>query len=264
MPRFSANLSLLFTEVDFPDRFEQAARAGFKGVEFMFPYEWDRNLLAEKLDKYGLEVVLHNLPAGNWAAGERGIACLPDRVGEFKDGLGRAIEYARALKCTRLNCVCGLTPKGVAPEKVRQVLVDNLKFAAAVLAKEGIHLMIEPLNDKVDMQGIYLSHIQQAIEIIKAVNNPNIFLQYDIYHMQIMEGDLTRTIQNNIAIIGHMQLADNPGRHEPGTGEINFTNLFRSIDEAGYSGWIGCEYKPLNGTENGLGWLKPYIAKGGK
>jgi hydroxypyruvate isomerase len=264
MPRFSANLSLLFTEVDFPDRFERAARAGFKGVEFMFPYEWDRNLLAEKLDKYGLEVVLHNLPAGNWVAGERGIACLPDRVGEFKDGLGRAIEYARALKCTRLNCVCGLTPKGVAPEKVRQVLVDNLKFTAALLAKEGIHLMIEPLNDKVDMPGIYLSHIQQAIEVIKAVNHPNIYLQYDIYHMQIMEGDLTRTIQNNIARIGHMQFADNPGRHEPGTGEINFTNLFRFIDETGYSGWIGCEYKPLNGTENGLGWLKPYIAKGGK
>ncbi len=263
MPKFSANLSWLFTETEFLDRFERAKRAGFKGVEFMFPYEWDSSIIAEKLDKYGFEMVLHNIPAGNWAAGERGIACLPDRVGEFRESVGRAVEYARVLNCPRLNCMVGFTPKGVPAEKVRETLINNLRFAANALDKEGIRLLVEPLNDQ-DMPGLYLTRTRQAVELMKEVGHSNVWLRYDIYHMQVMEGNLIKTIRDNITRIEHMQLADNPGRNEPGTGEINFSNLFRFIDETGYSGWIGCEYKPAGVTEDGLKWVKPYIKKGGK
>ncbi|MFQ6121489.1 MAG: hydroxypyruvate isomerase [Dehalococcoidales bacterium] len=263
MLRFSANLTWMFNEVDFLERFERASRAGFKGVECLFPYQWDKNDLAEKLDRHGLEMVLHNLPAGNWAAGDRGIACLPERVGEFQEGVRLAIEYARALRCPRLNCIAGLTPKEVPAEKVRQTLVDNLRFAATALEKEGIILLVEALNNH-DFPGFYLTHTQDVLRLIEEVNHPNLWLQYDIYHMQIMEGNLTRTILDNLAHIGHIQLGDNPGRHEPGTGEINFPNLLRSIDEAGYGGWIGCEYKPAGVTEDGLEWVKPYLKEGGK
>ena len=262
MLKFSANLTMMFNEVDFPDRFERASGAGFKGVEFLFPYAWDKEELAEKLEKYGLEMVLHNLPAGDWPAGERGIACLPDRVGEFQEGVGLAIKYAKVLRCPRLNCITGLTPKEVPAEKVRQTLVDNLRFAATALEKEGITFLVEALNNH-DIPGFYLTHTQDVLQLIEEVNHPNLWLQYDIYHMQIMEGNLTRTILDNLARIRHIQLGDNPGRHEPGTGEINFTNLFRFIDEAGYDGWIGCEYKPAGVTEDGLDWVKPYL-EGGK
>ena len=262
MPKFSANLTMMFNEVDFLERFEQASRAGFKGVEYLFPYEWGKEQLAEELAKHGLEQVLHNLPVGDWLAGERGIACLPERVGEFQDGVGLAIEYAKALRCSRLNCLVGLTPKEVPAEKVRQTLVDNLRFAATVLEKEGIRLLVEPLNNQ-DIPGFYLVHTRDALQLLEEVNHANLWLQYDIYHMQVMEGNLTRTIIDNLARIAHIQLADNPGRHEPGTGEINYPNLFRFIDEAGYDGWIGCEYKPAGVTEDGLEWLKPYLKKGG-
>ena len=258
MLKFSANLTMLFNDVDFLSRFERAARAGFKGVEYMLPYEWKKEELAEKLDKYGLEQVLHNLPAGNWSVGERGIAGLPQRVGEFQEGVGLAIEYAKVLRCPRLNCLVGITPKEVPAEKIRQTLVDNLRFAATALEKEGIRLLVEPLNDQ-DIPGFYLVHTRDALQLMEEVNHANLWLQYDIYHMQIMEGNLTRTIVDNLAHIAHIQLADNPGRHEPGSGEINFTNLFRFIDEAGYDGWIGCEYKPAGVTENGLNWTKPYL-----
>jgi hydroxypyruvate isomerase len=258
MPKFSANLTMLFTDVDFMDRFEKASQFGFKGVEYLFPYGWKNEQLSEKLEKYGLQQVLHNLPAGNWGAGERGIACLSGREGKFQEGVGLAIEYAKALNCKRLNCLVGKTPQGVPPEKVRQTLVSNLQFAAAALEKEGIRLLIEPLNDR-DIPGFYLIHTQDALRLMEEVNHSNLWLQYDIYHMQIMEGNLTKTILNNLNRIAHIQLADNPGRHEPGTGEINFTNLFRSIDEAGYEGWIGCEYAPIGKTEDGLQWIKPYL-----
>jgi hydroxypyruvate isomerase len=258
MPKFSANLTMLFTDVDFMDRFEKASQFGFKGVEYLFPYGWKNEQLSEKLEKYGLQQVLHNLPAGNWGAGERGIACLSGREGKFQEGVGLAIEYAKALNCKRLNCLVGKTPQGVPPEKVRQTLVSNLQFAAAALEKEGIRLLIEPLNDR-DIPGFYLIHTQDALRLMEEVNHSNLWLQYDIYHMQIMEGNLTKTILNNLNRIAHIQLADNPGRHEPGTGEINFTNLFRSIDEAGYEGWIGCEYAPVGKTEDGLQWIKPYL-----
>lgn len=258
MPKLSANLTMLFNEVDFLDRFEQAARAGFKGVEYLFPYAWDKKQLAERLNKHGFVQVLHNLPAGNWQAGERGIACLPGREGEFRDGVGTAIEYAKTLGCPRLNCLVGKTPQGVPPDKVRQTLVENLRFAANALEKEGIRLLIEPLNDQ-DMPGFYLGRTRDAFQLMEEVNHTNLFLQYDIYHMQIMEGNLTKTLLRNLARIGHIQLADVPGRHEPGTGEINFTNLFRFIDEAGYDGWIGCEYIPAGKTVEGLKWIEPYL-----
>jgi len=261
--KFSANLTMLFTEVGFLERFPRAARAGFKAVEYMFPYEWDKEQLAGLLEKYRLEQVLYNLPAGNWQAGERGIACLPDRVAEFQQGVGLAIEYAKVLKCPHLNCLVGIAPEGVPAEKVRQTLVANLRFAATAMEKEGIRLLVESLNDR-DMPGFYLVHTSDALRLLKEVNHPNIYLQYDIYHMQIMEGNLTTTIRDNLSHIAHIQVADNPGRHEPGTGEINFTNLFRFIDEAGYSGWIGCEYKPAGVTEDGLKWVEPFLKKGGR
>jgi hydroxypyruvate isomerase len=263
MLKFSANLTMMFNEVGFLGRFERASKASFKGVEYLFPYEWEKQKLAEELDKHGLEQVLHNLPAGNWAAGERGIACLPQRVGEFQEGVGLAIEYAKALRCPRLNCLVGLTPDEVSAEKIRQTLVENLRFAATALEKEGIRLLVEPLNNQ-DIPGFYLVHTQDALQLLEEINHTNLWLQYDIYHMQIMEGNLTRTIVDNLAHIAHIQLADNPGRHEPGTGEINYTNLLHFIDEAGYDGWLGCEYKPAGVTENGLEWVRHYLKEGGK
>jgi hydroxypyruvate isomerase len=258
MLKFSANLTMLFNEIHFPSRFERAARAGFKGVEYLFPYGWSKEQLVTELGKHGLEQVLHNLPAGNWQAGERGIACLPGREGEFQEGVGTAIEYAKALKCDRLNCLVGKVPQGIPSEKVRQTLVSNLRFAAMALEKEKIRLLIEPLNNQ-DIPGFYLVHTQDALQLFKEIGHPNLWLQYDVYHMQVMEGNLTKTISNNVSRIAHIQIADNPGRHEPGTGEINFTNLFRFIDEAGYDGWIGCEYIPAGKTEDGLQWVKPYL-----
>jgi hydroxypyruvate isomerase len=247
-----------FNEVDFLNRFERAAKAGFKGVEYLFPYGWSKEQLVNELGRHGLQQVLHNLPAGDWQAGERGIACLPGREGEFQDGVGKAIEYAKALKCPRLNCLVGKTPQGLSTEKIRQTLVNNLRFAAAAIEKEEIRFLIEPLNDR-DAPGFYLVHTWEALQLMKEINHPNLWLQYDIYHMQIMEGNLTKTIQENLGCIAHIQVADIPGRHEPGTGEINFINLFRSIDEMGYDGWIGCEYTPAGKTEDGLQWIQPYL-----
>ena len=261
MPKFCANLTLLFNEYGFIDRFAAAAKAGFKGVEYLFPYDYDKNQLVEQLQKHGLVQVLHNLPAGDWAKGERGIACQPDRVGEFQDGVGKAIEYATALGCRQLNCLAGLCPADVPDERQRTTFVANLKFAALKLKEAGIKLLIEPINTR-DIPGFYLTRSRQALDIIDEVGSDNLFLQYDIYHMQIMEGDLARTIQENLARIPHMQLADNPGRNEPGTGEINYGFLFDHIDRIGYQGWIGCEYKPKTTTEAGLEWVEAYLEKG--
>jgi len=258
MPKLCANLSLLFTELDFMDRFAAAAKAGFKGVEYLFPYAYPKEQLAEALQRNKLVQVLHNMPAGDWAKGDRGLGCNPDRVGEFQDGVGKAIEYATALGCKQLNCLAGLAPPGVAPEKLRETFVANLRFAAAKTKAAGIRLVTEPVNNR-DIPGFYLNRSRQALEIMDEAGADNLLLQYDIYHMQIMEGDLARTIETNLARIGHMQLADNPGRHEPGTGEINYPFLFDWIDRIGYSGWIGCEYNPKAGTVEGLGWAKPYL-----
>jgi hydroxypyruvate isomerase len=259
--RFSANLSLLFGERDFLDRFGAAARAGFAGVEFHFPYAHDKAALSEVVLTSGVEVVLFNLPAGTpeeWAAGGRGIACIPGRKAEFQDGVGRAIEYAEALGCTRLNCLAGI-PDG-AQGKAVDTLIDNLKFAAAVTQRANIQLMLEPLNTR-DNPGFLISTTTQAMQVIDAVASRNLFLQYDLYHAQVMEGDLARTLETLLPRIGHIQLADNPGRHEPGTGEINFPFLLRRLDELGYAGWVGCEYQPSGGkgrTEDSFNWLAPW------
>jgi hydroxypyruvate isomerase len=258
MPKFCANLTLLFNEVPFMDRFPAAAQAGFAGVEYLFPYDYDKDELADALRANRLQQVLHNLPAGNWNEGERGIACHPGRVGEFQDGVGEAIEYATRLGCRQVNCLAGLVPEGVAPGRLRTTFISNLKFAALKLKEHGIRLLMEPINTR-DMPGFYLTHTAQAVDIIREVGSDNLFVQYDIYHMQIMEGDLASTMEKNLAHIAHMQLADNPGRHEPGTGEINYPFLFAHIDRIGYEGWIGCEYKPATTTAAGLSWVQPYL-----
>lgn len=258
MPKFAANLSMLFTERDFLDRFQAAARAGFRGVEYLFPYAYDKAELAERLERHGLVQVLHNLPAGDWDQGERGIACHPDRVGEFQDGVGKAIDYAKALGCRQVNCLAGIAQAGVDPEAARRTLVDNLRFAADRLKEAGIRLLIEPINTR-DIPGFYLHGSAQALEVMDQVGSDNLYLQYDIYHMQRMEGELAATLERHLPRIAHIQLADNPGRHEPGTGEINYPFLFRFIDQLGYQGWIGAEYKPKAGTEAGLEWLRLYL-----
>jgi hydroxypyruvate isomerase len=258
MLKFSANLSMLFQEVDFLDRFCRAKEAGFQGVEYLFPYQWPAEQLADLLHRYGLTQVLHNLPPGDWAAGERGIACIPGREAEFCQGIELATHYAKILGCSRLNCLVGKTPETVSPELVHSTLVSNLRFAAEALASAGITLLVEPLNGN-DIPGFHLVHSADAIELMDEVGHPNLFLQYDVYHMQIMEGNLIATLGKRAGRIGHIQIADVPGRHEPGTGEINFQNIFRALDQGGYAGWIGCEYKPATTTEAGLGWAKPYL-----
>ncbi|MGZ5200618.1 MAG: 2-oxo-tetronate isomerase [Telluria sp.] len=267
MLKFAANLSTLFNELGFMDRFAAARGAGFDGVEFLFPYAFEPEQLVRRLERYDLQLVLHNLPPGNWNEGDRGIACDPRRVGEFQDSVELAIEYARELDVKRLHCMAGILPARVPPERARAIYIDNLRFATAALAPHGIDLLIEPINDR-DMPGYFLTHSGQARDIIAEAGAPNLFLQYDIYHMQRMEGDLAATIRANLGLIRHIQLADVPGRHEPGTGEINFPFLFRLLDELGYDGWIGCEYSPRAGTVEGLRWrselgVPPAVQPGG-
>ena len=253
MPRFAANLTMLFAEMPFLDRFTAAKAAGFSGVEYLFPYDYDKADLREQLDEHGLIQVLHNLPAGNWAAGERGIAILPDRVDEFRDGVVSAISYAKALDCRQLNCLVGIAPRTADPFEMNEVLVENLRFAADALGRERIRLLVEPINT-LDIPGFFLNKTEQAVQLIADVRSSNLFIQYDIYHMQVMEGDIARSLQKHLPRIAHVQLADNPGRNEPGTGEINYPFLFRHLDTLGYRGWVGCEYKPRTTTVDGLGW----------
>ncbi len=258
MPKFDANLSMLFTEHDFLDRFSAAASAGFGGVEYLFPYDYPAAEVARALEAAGLEQVLFNLPSGNWAAGERGIACLPDRVDEFRAGVAKAISYADALGCKRLNALAGKVPAGVTREDAHRTFVTNLRYAAAELERAGIALVAEAINTY-DIPGFFLSRSDQTFAIIDEVGSKNLTLQYDIYHMQRMEGELAATLRTQLARIGHVQLADNPGRHEPGTGEINYPFLFDVLDQIGYAGWVGCEYVPGNGTVAGLGWASNYL-----
>jgi hydroxypyruvate isomerase len=258
MPKLAANLTMLWNERDFLDRFAAAAKAGFSAVEYLFPYPYEKQQLVDRLGQNQLTQVLHNLPAGDWAHGERGIACQPERRGEFRDSVGLAIEYARALGCPQLNCLVGIAPPDADPDALQTTLVDNLKFAASELGKENIKLLVEPINTR-DVPGFYLCHTQQALDLFVDVASPNLYLQYDIYHMQIMEGDLGPTIERNLPRIAHVQIADNPGRNEPGTGEINHAFLFDLLDSRGYQGYVGAEYKPRGTTEEGLGWAKPYL-----
>jgi hydroxypyruvate isomerase len=241
--------------VPFLDRFAPAAQAGFKAVEFLFPYAFEAKDIKQRLDQHQLQLVLHNLPAGDWDAGERGIACHPHRVAEFRDGVGKAITYAKALGVGQLNCLLGKAPAGVADEVLRKTVVDNLRYAAAELGKARLKLLIEPINTY-DIPGFYLNRTDQALAILDEVGADNAYVQYDIYHMQRTEGELAATMQKHLARIAHIQLADNPGRNEPGTGEINYDFLFAHLDRIGYTGWIGCEYKPKADTAAGLGWLE--------
>ncbi len=255
MPRFSANLSMLFTEHDFLDRFDAAARAGFKGVEYIGPYDHAPEVVAARLKKNGLSQVLFNLPPGDWGKGERGIAVLPDRIDEFRKSVDTAITYAKALDCPQVNCLAGIAPEGISPAELENVFVHNLSYAAPRLEEAGIRLLVEAINTR-DIPGFFLKTSGQALAIMDRVGSKNLYFQYDIYHMQIMEGDLARTIEENLGRIAHIQLADNPGRNEPGTGEINYPFLYEHLDRIRYNGWVGAEYKPKAGTEAGLGWFK--------
>jgi hydroxypyruvate isomerase len=255
MPKFAANLSFLFTELPFAERFQPAAAAGFAGVEYLFPYDWPAGEVAGWLATAGVEQVLFNLPPGDWAAGERGLACLPGRQGEFAESVELALDYALQLDCRRLHCMAGLRPGGVAEAELQATYIANLRHAADRLGSIGVTVTIEPINSRIDMPGYWLDDIGKALHLLDAIGRDNVQLQLDLYHAQIIQGDLARTLEANIGRIAHIQIADNPGRHEPGSGEIHYPYLFELMDRLGYAGWVGCEYKPLTTTEAGLVWL---------
>lgn len=256
MPKFAANLTMLFQEVEFLDRFSLAAKAGFQGVEYLFPYAWSAAELKVRLTEHSLQQVLFNLPPGDWNAGERGIACLPDRTDEFKQGVEKAAEYAQELGCTQLNCLAGLKPDSVSEELAWQTMLDNVSWAADQLSQHGLRLLVEAINSKVDMPGFFMDQSSKVLSLLSESTRKNVGLQYDVYHMQIMEGDLARTLKNNLSMIHHIQIADNPGRGEPGTGEINYPWLFKYLDQIGYQGWVSAEYLPTTDTESSLHWLQ--------
>ena len=254
MPIFAANLSLLFTEVPLLERFERAARAGFKAVEVQFPYEAPAAKIRARMDACGVRMVLHNLPPGDFAAGERGIACHPGLEEEFRAGVAQAIAYAKVQGVPQINCLSGIAPPGVADAELRATLVANLRYAAAQLHDAGIKLLVEPINN-FDVPGFWLNGTHRAISVMDEVASPNLFLQYDIYHAQRFEGELAATLQRLLPRIAHIQFADNPGRHEPGTGEINLGFLLAHLKRIGYGGFIAAEYLPASTTEAGLAWL---------
>lgn len=254
MPKFSANISMLYPEHAFNDRFAAAAADGFKAVEYVGSYDQDPAALHDLLDRYGLIQALFNLPAGDWAAGERGIACHPDRVEDFKASIDTAIRYAKATGCTQVNCLAGIAPSGADRAALEAVLIANLRYAAPRLADAGIMLLLEPINTR-DIPGFLVNSTADYERIADAVGHDNLFLQYDFYHMQVVQGDLLPTFKRLQSRIAHVQIADNPGRQEPGTGEINYNTIFKALDEAGYSGWVGAEYKPKAATSAGLGWF---------
>jgi len=258
MPRFSDNISMLFKEVEFPERFEAAAQSGFKAVEIQFPYSWNRDRLAQIAQHSGVEVVLINIPAGDPEKGDRGIACLPSRIPEFRDSVAKAIEYSKALGCKQMNCLAGVAPADVQAAKLHETYVWNLRYAAAELARHGLTLLVEPINTQT-VPGFYLNNSAQALALMDEVGAANLKLQYDLFHMRMMGDDLAGTLTANLARIGHIQAADVPGRHEPGTGEIDFPRLFDLVDRLGYTGWIGAEYAPAGKTEDGLAWVTKYL-----
>ena len=257
MPKFAANLSFIFQEVGFLDRFAAAAACGFKGVEYLSPYDHRPEVIAEQLNRHGLEQALFNMPPGDWTAGERGIGALPGREQEFRDGVETALVYAKATKCRILHAMAGLWPQARDRAEAERVYIANLRLAADRLAGEGLTLVIEPINNR-DIPGYFLNTTTQAMSIIDRVGRPNLKLQLDLYHVQIMEGDLAHRIRALAGHYPHVQIAGNPGRHEPDVGEINYRFLFDLLDELGYAGWIGCEYRPRGETKAGLGWAKRY------
>lgn len=264
MPRFAANLSMLYPELDFLDRFEAAAKDGFEAVEFLFPYAYPARELMARLEANGLKQVLFNLPPGDWDAGERGLACLPGRQAEFREAVSRGLDFAQALDCPRLHVMAGLLPSGVQREEVLPLYVDNLRWAAEQAARAGRDLLIEPINQR-DMPGFFLNRQDQAHSILDAVGLPNLKVQMDLYHCQIVEGDLATKLRRYLPTgrVGHLQIAGVPQRHEPDLGEVNYAYLFDLVDElsaaSGWDGWVGCEYRPLkgavkDGTSSGLQW----------
>jgi len=257
MPRFSANLTMMFQEHLFMERFAAAAKAGFKAVEFMFPYDYEVADLKRQLVDNDLALVLFNLPAGNWAAGDRGIAVDPRRAGEFREGVAKAVAYAVELDVPVLNCLVGKKIAEIPEEEQRQAMIQNLQFASDALMKAGKRLVVEPLNYR-DMPGFFLNTTGQVFTVLDEVARDNAFLQYDLYHAQRVEGELIGTLEKNLSRMGHIQIADNPGRHQPGTGEINFTGVFKAIDQCGYSGYVGLEYIPLGSTLDSLSWMNEY------
>jgi len=252
-----ANLSMMFNEVPFLDRFEAAARAGFKGVEFLFPFEYEAAELRARLDANGLEQVLFNAPPGQWADGERGTASLPGRQAEFRDGVKRALDYAQVLGNKLVHVMAGI-PAGVPPVTAAAVYAANLAWAAELAHAAGIKLVIEPINHR-DMPGFHLNTMAQGAAVIDAVGRDRLGLQFDLYHCQVTEGDVVKRIEAFMPVIAHMQVADVPDRHEPGTGELGWEFIFRRIQSLGYDGWIGCEYRPAGETSAGLGWRERYI-----
>jgi hydroxypyruvate isomerase len=257
MPKFAANLSMMFTDAPFLDRFGRAAAAGFRAVEFLFPYDYTPAEVTAAARAAGVSVVLFNTVPGDWAKGERGMAALPGREQEFRDGVAKALDYAAALGCPRVHAMAGLVPEGADRAAMAVTYRENLAAATAMAAKGKVDVVIEPINTR-DIPGFYLNRTAEAAAVIADVGVPNLKIQFDIYHRQIMEGDLARAIAEYLPLIGHMQIADNPGRNEPGTGEINWSFLFAEIDRLGFDGWIGCEYKPKGDTEAGLGWFAPF------
>lgn len=257
MPRLAANLSMMFNEVPFLDRFDAAARAGFKAVEFLFPYEHPAAEIKRRLDGAGLHLVLFNMPPGDWAGGERGTACLPGRGQEFRDGVRTALDYAGTLGCGLVHCMAGVVPARVAQGTAMALYVANLAWAAEQASAQGVKVVIEPINSR-DIPGFLLNTMAQGGDIVSAMGFDKLGLQFDIYHCQVTEGDITKRIETLLPLIAHMQLADVPGRNEPGTGEIGWDFILRSIDSLGYDGWIGCEYRPMGDTIKGLAWRNRY------
>ncbi len=256
--KIAANLTMMFNEHDFMDRFTAAASAGFKGVEYLFPYDYPADAIGDALDANGLKQVLFDFPAGDWANGDRGIAVQPDRVGEFQDGVGLAVEYATALGCKRLTCLAGIPDDGTDPEVAEQTMIRNLQFAADAAARIDAIVLVEPLNTR-DVPGTFVSTSSHGAQIVRAADRANVRLQFDVYHTQIMEGDIATKFSELLPMIGHVQIADNPGRHEPGSGEINYPFVLNHIANSGYDGWIGAEYMPAGNTQDGLSWVKPYL-----
>ncbi|AXA91621.1 2-oxo-tetronate isomerase [Massilia sp. YMA4] len=253
MPRFAANLSMLFTEHSFLDRFAAARDAGFEGVEFLFPYEYDPDDIARRLEDSGLQLALHNLPPGDWEHGDRGNACDPRRMSEFRASVQTALRYATRLNVPYVHCMAGILPPGLPSRRAREAYIVNLQYAAELFAPHGIGVLIEPING-FDMPGYFLQRSADALDILAACARPNLYLQYDIYHMYRMEEPLEDSLRACLPSIRHVQLADAPGRHEPGTGQIDYPPLLRLLDDLGYEGWVGCEYRPRDNTVAGLGW----------
>ena len=260
MPKFAANLSMMFNEVPFLDRFRAASECGFAAVEFLFPYEHSPDAIADQLRKHNLQIVLFNMPPGDWAAGERGVGCIPGRESEFRAGIEKALDYATRLCIPRLHAMAGIAPAGADPAACRATLIGNLKYAAEQLASHNITLLLEAINHR-DIPGFFVNTQAESYQICAAVGAPNLKMQMDLYHMQVMEGDIAMKLRKYAPYCGHIQIAGAPQRNEPDTGEVRYEYLFSLLDEIGYDGWIGCEYRPAGKTTDGLNWFKEYKRK---